>query len=362
MAIRFAVIGPPFSGKTTLLSAISGVMGEHLHETQPGSGIHLVTVKYEHDARRLALAKLHKSRKTTPVSFEAMDFPGFDLTTAAGRDHARRLVADVRQCDLLVIVLRGFKDASVPAYKNRVDPQGDLDELMAEFVFADMDQISRRIEKLEASSKKPTANRELEKREMDLLKRSLAALEQGQPLDRVPTTGEETKMLKGFTLLTQHPLLVIINVSEDQLGQPFDLKPGGMIKGCLTCAGRFEAELWGLSEEERSAFMTEAGVTEVIQDRLVRTALDALGMILFYTSGEDDARTWLLERGAKAVEAAGKIHSDIARGFIRAETVSYEDLMACGSEKQARAEGKLRLEGKDYVVKDGDVIEFRFNI
>lgn len=362
MAVRFAVIGPPYSGKTTLLSAISGVGPADLHEVQPGSGMHLATVKYEHDQRVLALHRMHNSKKTTFATFEMMDFPGFDLTSQAGRDHARRLVADVRQCDLLVIVLRGFEDPSVPPYRNRVDPQADLDELMDEFVFADMDQVSRRIEKLEASVKKPSPTRELEKKEMELLKRCLAALEQQKPVDEVPTNAEETKLLKGFTLLTQHPLLVVVNVGEDQLKQTFDLKFSRMIKGSLVCAGKFEQELWQLSEEERTAFMAEAGVTQPIQDRLIRMGLDGLGMILFYTKGEDDARAWPLEKGAKAVEAAGKIHSDIARGFIRAETVGYDDLMACGSDKEARAQGKLRLEGKEYIVKDGDVIEFRFNI
>jgi len=362
MAVRFAIIGPPFSGKTTMLSAISGVSGEHLHEVQPGSGSHLATVKYEQDARLQSLHRLHNSKKTTPVSFELMDFPGFDLTTAAGREHMRRQVADVRQCDLLIIVLRAFDDPSTPAYRDRVNPQADMEELLSEFVFADMDQITRRIEKLEASVKKPTATREQEKRELDLVKRCLAALEQGKPVDQVPTNAEEAKLLKGFTLLTQHPLLVIINTSENQLQQKFDLPMGGMIKGSLVCAGKFEQELWQLSDEDRKTFMDEAGVNETIQDRLIRMALRAMGFILFYTSGEDDARAWLLEAGAKAVEAAGKIHSDIARGIIRAETVHYADLMACGSEKQARAVGKLRLEGKDYIVKDGDVIEFRFNI
>ncbi len=362
MAVRLAVIGPPFSGKTTLLSAVSGATGEHLHEIQPGSGMHLVTLKYEQDQRLLALHKMHSSRKLTPATFEMMDFPGFDLTSQPGRDHMRRVVAEVRQCDLLVIVLRAFADPSTPPYKNRIDPQADLDELTEEFVFADMEQVSRRIEKLEASVKKPSATKELDKKELDLLKRCLAALEQGKPVDQVPANPEEMKLIKGFTLLTQHPLLVIINVSEDQLNQKFELKLGRMIKGSMVCAGRFEQELWQLSGEERSAFMAEAGVKETIQDRLIKMGLDGLGMILFYTTGEDDSRAWLLEKGARAVEAAGKIHSDISRGFIRAETVHYTDLIACGSEKQARAAGKLRLEGKDYIVKDGDVIEFRFNI
>jgi len=362
MAVKFAIIGPPYSGKTTMLSAISGMPMEELPEVQPGSGQHLATVKFDQDPRLQTLHNMYNSKKTTPVVFELMDFPGFDLTNQAGRDHMRRLVADVRQCDLLIIVLRAFKNESVPAYKDRIDPQADLDELVDEFVFADMDQVSRRIEKLEVSVKKPTATREIEKKELDLLKRTAAALEQGKPVDEVPTTPEEMKMLKGFTLLTLHPLLVILNVGEDQVGKSFDLKLSKRIKGSIVCAGKFEQELWQLSEEDRVTFMQEVGVTETVHNKLIPMALEGMGYILFYTSGEDDARAWLLEKGAKAVEAAGKIHSDIARGFIRAETVSYDDLIACGSEKQAKAEGKRRLEGKDYIVQDGDIIEFRFNV
>jgi GTP-binding protein YchF len=362
MAVRFAVIGPPFSGKTTILSAISGIAVQDLPEVQPGSGSHLATVRYLQDPRLQALHKMHNSKKTTPVSFELMDFPGFDLSTSAGRDHMRRQVADVRQCDLLIIVLRAFEDETTPAYRDRINPQADLDELTEEFVFADMEQVSRRIEKLEASIKKPSATRDLDKKELDLVKRCLAALEQGKPLDQVPINAEEAKLLKGFTLLTQHPLLVIMNVGEDQVNKTFDLKLGPMIKGSMVIAGKFEQELWQLSEEDRATFMAEAGVTEMAQNRLIQMGLKGMGYILFYTSGEDDARAWLLEEGAKAVEAAGKIHSDISRGFIRAETMSFEDLMACGSEKEARAQGKRRLEGKDYIVKDGDVIEYRFNV
>jgi len=362
MAVRFAVIGPPYSGKTTVLSAISGVSLENLPETQPGSGMHLATLKYETDPRLQALHKMHNSRKVTPAMFEIQDFPGFDLTSQTGRDHMRRLVAEVRQCDLLVIVLRAFEDPSVPAHRNRVDPQADLNELTDEFVFADMDQVSRRIEKLEGEVKKPTPKREQDKKELDMLKRCLTALEQGKPVDEVPTNAEEMKLLKGFTLLTQHPLLVIINVSEDQINKTFDLKMGRMIKGSAICAAKFEQELLQLSEEDRKSFMAEVGLNETVQNKFIKMALTGLGMILFYTSGEDDARAWLLESGAKAVEAAGKIHSDIARGFIRAETVHFDDLMACGSEKQARAVGKQRQEGKDYVVKDGDVMEFKFNV
>jgi len=259
-------------------------------------------------------------------------------------------------------VVRAFANESVPPYRNRIDPQADINELMEEFVFADMDQLTRRIEKLEISSKKPTPNKENDIKELDLLKRCLDALEQGKSIENVPANEQEKKMLKTFALLTQHPIVVIINIDENQLDGNFDLHIGGMIKGSAVCAGKFEQELNQLEPQDREAFMSEAGLSEFSRDKIFKLFFSSLNMVTFYTAGENEARAWLIESNNSAVEAAGKIHTDIARGFIRAETVSYDDLVVCGSEKQAKQEGKLRAEGKEYIVKDGDIILFRFNV
>lgn len=361
MADRLAIIGFPFSGKTTVLQAACGIGREHLHAGGE-SGEHIGTLKHEHDPRLLRLAEIYESRKLTPLTLELWDFPGFDLTTEPGRQHARRLLAEVRQCDLLVIVLRAFENPSVPQYRDRIDPAADLDELMEEFVFADMDQLSRRIEKLEQQQKKPSPTREQEKKEIALLKRCLEALEAGQGLHEVVHGVEEDKMLRSFALLTQRPCVVIINVDENRLGQEFALKPHPMVRSSLVCAVEYERQLQELSDEDREVFLAEAGITELLADRLAEAAMSAMGRIRFYTAGDNEARAWPLGAGISAVEAAGKIHSDIARGFIRAETIAYADIDALGAVKEARSAGKLRLEGKDYVIKDGDVIFFRFNI
>lgn len=362
MGLRFAIIGLPFSGKTTVHSALSGIDVSELTEVSHGSGIHLSTVHYENDERLHKIAEIYKSRKITTISFELMDFPGFDFASPSGRDQIRRHIADVRQCDLLILVVRAFENDAVPPYRNRIDPQADLNELMEEFVFADMDQLTRRIEKLEVSVKKPTPNRENDIKELDLLKRCLGALEEGKSIENVPANEHEKKMLKTFALLTQHPIVVIINIDENQIGKDFDLQVGGMVKGSAVCAGRFEQELNQLEAQDREAFMAEAGLTELSRDEIFRLIFSSLNMVTFYTAGDNEARAWLLESGSTAVEAAGKIHTDIARGFIRAETVSYDDIVSCGSEKQAKQEGKLRAEGKEYIVKDGDIILFRFNV
>ncbi len=362
MAMRFAIIGLPFSGKTTIHSVLSGIDPNELPELAPGSGIHLSTVHYENDERLHRIAKIYNSQKITPISFELIDFPGFDFSSPAGREQIRRHVADVRQCDLLVLVVRAFESEAVPPYRNRINPQADINELMEEFIFADMDQLTRRIEKLEVSSKKPTPNKENDLKELDLLRRCLKALETGNPIEDVPANEQEKKMLKTFALLTQHPIVVIINIDESQIGKKFDFKLPNIVKGTDVCAGRFEQELAQLEPEDRTVFMEEAGLKEFSKDRLFKLFFSGLNIVTFYTAGENEARAWLIESNRSAVEAAGKIHTDIARGFIRAETISYQDLIDAGSEKQAKQEGKLRAEGKDYIVKDGDIILFRFNV
>ncbi len=362
MALRFAIIGSPLSGKTTIHSVMSGIPRDELSEVQPGSGIHLSTVKYDEDPRLNNLTKLSSSKKTTPASFEIIDYPGFDLTTTSGREQMKRHLAEVRQCDLMIIVVRGYENPSIPPYRNRIDPSGDLSEMLDEFSFADMDQITRRVEKLDESTKKPTPSREQDLKELDLLKRCLQALEEGKRTEDVPANDAERKILKTFALLTQRPILVIINVNENQLKEKFELQNSEMVKGQALCAGDFEAELSLLDPEDRKEFLAEAGLEVLSRNNLIHLAFSSLNEILFYTTGPTESHAWMIEKGTKAVDAAGKIHTDISRGFIRAETVHYEDLIACGSEKEAKNQGKLRLEGKEYIVKDGDVVLFRFNI
>jgi len=362
MAYRFALIGFPFSGKTTTLQAACQLGPEHLLRAGNEYGEHVGTVKFTEDDRLLEIAEREKSRKLVYVNCELWDFPGFDLSTEAGRQRARRLVGEVRQCDLLVLVLRAFKDPSTPCYRDRIDPQADLEEMMEEFVFADMDQLTRRIEKLEGQIKKPTPRRDEDKKELELLKRCLAAMEAGESIDELVRTEDEQRMLRGFTLLTRRPCVVIINTDEDNRDVTVDAGAYPMVRSVMTCAAEYERQLEELDASDREAFLADAGIMELIGKRLIVSGFAAMDVIIHYTAGENEARAWEIPVNSKAVDVAGNIHSDIARGFIRAETVSYDDLMACGSIKEAKAAGKLRLEGKDYIVQDGDVILFRFNV
>jgi len=361
MSYRLALIGFPFSGKTTVLQAACGIGPDHLHSAGDLDQ-HVGTLKFADDDKLDWLTELYDSKKSTPVSFELWDFPGFDLTSEQTRHQARRLLGEVRQCDLLVVVLRAFKNPSVPAYRDRVDPGSDLEELMEEFVFADMDQLARRIEKLETQVKRPTPTRDRDRKELDLLKRCLDALEAGKAVEGLVQNTEEDTLLRGFALLTQRPCVVIINTDEDKLSETDELKPYPAIKGKFVCAAEYERQLLELGEEERRPFLDEAGITEMLAGRLIKSSFEALGLITFYTASSPETRAWAIPRGLPAIEAASKVHSDMARGFIRAETISFDELQACGSYKQARADGKLRLEGKDYIVQDGDVILFRFNV
>jgi GTP-binding protein YchF len=361
MANKVAVIGFPYSGKTTAWQAICQVGSGSLN-TVGEFGERVGTLKTDHDERMLWLCEHEKSRKRVPLSMEVWDYPGLDLTTEATRQQARRLMASVRQCDLLLLVVRGFDNPSVSPYRNRVNPAADVEEMMDEFVFADMDQLTRRAERIEAQIKKPTPDRDKLVRELTLVKNCLTALENNEGLETVIQTNDDRKMLSSLALLTQRPVIVLVSVGEDQLDQTFEIKPYPMIKSTVVCAGDYEQQLIEMTPEDRQSFMGDVGITTLIGTRLTGDIMKALEMLIFYTTGEDETRMWPITSGTTAVEAAGKIHSDIARGFIRAETVHFDDLKAAGSYKDARAAGKLRLEGKDYVVRDGDIIVFRFNV
>jgi ribosome-binding ATPase YchF (GTP1/OBG family) len=267
----------------------------------------------------------------------------------------------MRQCDMLVYVLRAFEEASVGAYRSRIDPKADLQELLAEMLFADLDQVAARMDKLDAAVKKPTAKRDEQIRELDLMKRLKDALESEKPISQAIAGEAEAKLLRGFGFLSQKPAIAVINCAESQLAayaasRSFESLP------CIALSAGIEAEIAELPPADRLAFLSDLGVDASARDRLIRACYGRMNLVSFLTAGEDECRAWTIPSGTDAVTAAAEIHSDIARGFIRAETVSLADLRAAGDMKGARAAGRIRLEGKTYVVQDGDVINFRFNV
>lgn len=354
--MRAAIFGLPQSGKSTLYAAVTGQPidpGEMPHE-------HISVVSVP-DERVDSLSTLYKPKKTTYATIEFLDVPGFSLTDQHGIDEFKRHLPAIRQADLLVGVVRDFENSAVPCYRNRLDSQADVNELWQEFVYADLEAVTNRIERLEKSLKKPTKTHEAEKREMHIMGKYREALENEQPLSSVITSEEDKKTLSSFAFLTNKPWIVVYNVDEDQAATTQPEIPDHAQTALALCA-ETEAEIAQLNEADRPTFLEDLGVSEPAQNRLLRACYDAMGLIAFFTVGDDEVRAWPIKQGTAAREAAGKVHTDIARGFIRAETVSYEDFHTAGDMRSAKAEGKVRQEGKTYVVQDGDLILFKFNV
>ncbi|MFP4053818.1 MAG: redox-regulated ATPase YchF [Phycisphaerae bacterium] len=356
--MRVALIGPPQSGKSTLFAAVAEASGSGVDLSRPDQP-HLAVVKVP-DERLTWLSELYQPKKTTPAELEFLDLPGFDLTDEAGRSRAKQHWAAMRQSDMIVLVVRAFEDPSAAPYRDRIEPEADVEEFLSELMFADLDQVTNRIEKLQVQVKKPTRDREEHLRELDLMERIQETLENEQPVSQAVQSEAEDKLIRSFAFLSQKPLLVVRNVDEDKLSEPAPKEIHGV--DCLTLSAKIEEEIAQLPPEDRSEFMADLGIDESARDRLIQACYAELNLVSFLTVGEDECRAWTIFAGTPAVEAAGEIHSDIQRGFIRAETVAYEDLRAAGNMKDAKAAGNVRLEGKTYLVQDGDIINFRFNV
>lgn len=357
--MRVALIGPPQSGKSTLFAAVAQAGGSNVDLSRPDQP-HLAVVKVP-DERLVWLADHFKPQKFTPAELEFLDLPGFDLSDDAGRKRAKDHWSAMRQSDMLAFVIRAFQDPAVAAYRDRINPTSDLQELLAEMLFADLDQVSSRVEKLEAAVKKPTVKREEQARELDLMNRLKDALENEKPISQALSSDAEGKLLRSFAFLSQKPALAVLNFGEDQLAQAVAQETLDSLP-CVGLSAKIEEEIAQLSPEDRKEFMADLGLVDSARDRLIRACYKRCNLVSFLTAGEDECRAWTIPAGTDAVTAAAEIHSDIARGFIRAETVSFDDLKAAGDMKAVKAAGKTRLEGKNYVVQDGDIINFRFNV
>jgi hypothetical protein len=358
--MRVALVGPPFSGKSTLFAAVAEAGGTQVHLDRPDQP-HLVVVKVP-DGRLFWLEEKYKAKKRTHAEIELLDLPGFDLTSPQSRDRARTHWPSVRQSDMIVLVLRQFESSAVPAYRDRLDIQADLDELWAEMMFADLEQITTRIDKLEGNLKKPVPGKEREEltRELELQQRLSQTLEAEKPLTEAIKSPAEEKLVRAFAFLTLKPLVVVVNCGEGEV--PAQPPPKVGPYEAIFLSAKIEEELARLEASERAEFMAELGIAAPAQDRLVRLCYHSMRLVSFLTAGEKEVRAWTIPAGTNAQLAAGAIHTDLQRGFIRAEIVAYEDLVAAGDEKSAKAAGKYRLEGKDYIVKDGDVVLFRFSV
>jgi len=355
--MRVALTGPPKSGKSTLFAAVAEAGGSHVDVSRPDQP-HLAVVKVP-DQRLTWLAEHYNRKKRMPAELEFLDLPGFDLSDQAGRARGRTHWPAMRNSNMIAMVVRSFQGQSVPAYRGRIDPKADVEELSAEMLFADLDQVTARADKLRASLKKPTGDRQEVQRELDLMTRLSEALESDKPTSGAVHSDAEEKLLRSFAFLSLKPSLVVVNCGEDDLAGPAE--GFGPVK-CIKLSAEIEEEIARLDPADRGAFLADLGVESSASDRLIRACYSGLNLASFLTVGPDECRAWTVPVGTDAVTAAGEVHTDMSRGFIRAETVSFEDLKAAGDMKAAKAAGKVRLEGKGYVVKDGDVINFRFNV
>lgn len=353
--MRVAIVGLPFSGKSTLFAAISGIPRSHLKLAEET----LASVKVP-EPRLDWLERMYRPKKRTEATMDFLDLPA---GTEGESEHAglTRHLPSLRQSDGLLVVLRAFEATSVPTPPGGIDPHRDLRSLHEEMLLADLVICDNRIQKLEKAVEKPGSQREVQKQELALLHRCREALERERPLRDVIQPGDEERLVRSFGFLTQKPMVVALNVGEQQISRPPRLAAEHAAAVVTVCA-ELEAELIQMDPADRPEFMQGFGILALARDRIIRACFDALGLISFLTAGEEEVRAWAVPRQTTALEAAGKIHTDIARGFIKAEAVRYEDLVAAGSMRQAKALGKVRLEPKNYIVQDGDVILFKFNV
>jgi GTP-binding protein YchF len=356
--MKAGLVGLPLAGKSTLFQVLTG--------TAPAAGRPeaRVGVARVPDARVDALAAMFRPRKTTPATVEYVDVPG----TAKGEGAALVDLPALRGVDALVHVVRAFENELVPHPEGAVDSLRDAHVLELELMLADLAQVDRRLERLEQNIRK--ARRPEDVAEKELFARLKQALEAERPLREALMSDDDRRRLRSYSLLTEKPMLVAVNLGEDRIAdaaaflatsglQEWAARPG---VGLVAVSAPIEAEMAQLSAEDAAAFRADLHLSEPGVDRLARASYALLGLISFLTTGEDECRAWTIRAGTRAQQAAGTIHSDIERGFIRAEVVAYEELMSAGSIAACRDRGTLRLEGKEYVVRDGDVINFRFSV
>ena len=365
MSLTAGIVGLPNVGKSTLFNAITKAGAEMANypfaTIDPNVG--MVEVP---DSRLDRIQELIPAKKIVPTTFEFTDIAGIVKGASKGEGLGNKFLENIRQTDAIVQVVRAFDDNDITSVSGKVDPIEDIDTINLELVMADLDAVNKRLAKVQRAAKGRDKDALAE---LEVLNKIKPVLEDGKSVRSIDFSDDEQKIVKGLFLLTSKPVLYVANIAEEDMADPDSneymdaikehVKDDGEVIGVAAAA---EEQIAEMDEADKADFLEMEGVTEPGLNRLIRAAYKLLGLETFFTAGGPETRAWTYKKGTKAPQAAGIIHSDFERGFIRAEVMSFEDLDELGSESAVKEAGKLRLEGKDYVMQDGDIVEFRFNV
>jgi len=365
--MKLGIVGLPNVGKSTLFNAITQAGAECANypfcTIEPNVGVVAVP-----DERLEKLAEMYNPEKVTPAVIEFYDIAGLVKGASKGEGLGNKFLSHIREVAAIVHVVRCFEDSNIVHVEGSIDPIRDIETINLELVFSDMEVLERRMEKTKKSARSGDKKAQ---DELQFMEKLYAHLESGKPARTLEMSEDEQEMLKQYFLLTSKPVLYACNISEDDLisgnvenqyvqkVKEYAKNEGSEV--VVICA-KLEEEISTLEGEEKMEFLASYGLEEPGLNKLIKASYKLLGLISFLTAGPKEVRAWTIKKGTKAPQAAGKIHSDMEKGFIRAEVVAYDDLMKCGSETAAREKGLIRLEGKEYVMQDGDIVVFRFNV
>ncbi|MGM9849909.1 MAG: redox-regulated ATPase YchF [Bacilli bacterium] len=364
MSLTAGIVGLPNVGKSTLFNAITkkNILAANypFATIDPNVGVVIVP-----DSRLDFLNDLYKPKSLVPTAFEFTDIAGLVKGASNGEGLGNKFLSHIREVDAIVEVVRCFDDTNIIHVENNVDPIRDIEIINIELILSDLEIIMNRINKI---GKKASMSKDKEiKKEALLLERIKDALEKNIPIRQLSFEDDEWALIKHFNLITAKPIIYMANVSEDELGgnsyvesvKEYASKEGSEV--VVVCA-KIEEELSMLDDADRIEFLEALGITESGLDKLISATYSLLGLATYFTAGSDEVRAWTFKKGMKAPECAGIIHTDFQKGFIKAEVMSYDDLVSCGDEKKVKENGKMRLEGKEYLMQDGDICYFRFNV